>query len=863
MKFNMINKRMTQTLLLLSVLFVGLVAPTTTTIVQNWESIAHADIASGESGSCTWKIDDDGVLTIGPKNGESGTLDTVHPWTGYSSNVLKVNIKSGVIANENSSDMFNGLEKCTEIKGLGNLNTSGVTDFADMFFSCQSLEELDLSNFDTTKAVNMRYMFGLCTALKNVDVGIFKTVNVVNMEGVFASCRALTQLDVSRFDTSSVTNMTKMFSGCSNLNQLDLRNFNTSKVTEMNEMFSGCSGLGELNISSFNTSQVTNMSFMFKDCSNLTQLIVSNFNTSEATMMYFMFDGCINLEELDVSKFNTSKVTTMGGMFQSCRKLHELDLSSFNTSQVTDMGRMFVYCEELLQLDLSNFDTSKVTSMNIMFSSCAALEKLDLSSFDTGKVMTGWMDKIFDSCPSLWKLTLGAAFKFELSGENGLQDPIVGNTFDTKYIVNSTEWQIVGDGNEHDPQGNKVLTSDIPSVHNNSQAAETYVWQGDSNTNKSVTFDYLDTDNADTVVDSEQLTGEEGTAYTVSNDKLDALKARGYEFNHAENGYPTGTYDSDKTINVYLKHGTTLTQTTKTVKQTIHYVDGTQKTLGPDNVQELTFIHSVTTDNVTGEILDDVWTPEQKTNAVTSPDVAGYTTTTQFVTGHAYDHTSATENVINVVYTANTPVPPVPPVPTPPTPGPGPTPAPIVGPNAVVVLPGVAPVITYAQVADTAQDQATTPATDDTITPPATDDTVVKSAKDADADKNVEAADTQVAQTAFWPWLWSLLAAAVLGLFGFLWYRRKHWIHYLETDDNQVKHYWANNRTPLGYFDKYFSTRIGEFEAHKHERLLNELQHEHPDFKVGDTVQVGNFKITAHGDDGQKVKYLDVVKVEK
>ena len=44
----------------------------------------NATIASGTSGTCSWVIDDDGVLTIRPSNGVEGTLQSTMRQSWYS-----------------------------------------------------------------------------------------------------------------------------------------------------------------------------------------------------------------------------------------------------------------------------------------------------------------------------------------------------------------------------------------------------------------------------------------------------------------------------------------------------------------------------------------------------------------------------------------------------------------------------------------------------------------------------------------------------------------------------------------------------------------------------------------------------------
>ena len=198
------------------------------------------------------------------------------------------------------------------------------------------------------------------------------TSEVTNMANMFFGCIRLTSLDVSHFNTSKVTDMTYMFSTCMNLTILDVSGFNTSNVTNMARMFKNCI-LGELDVSGFNTSKVTNMAEMFNSCENLSSLDVSGFNTSNVTNMNGMFGGCKNLTSLDVSGFNTSRVTNMHAMFNGCKYLTSLDLGSFYTSNVTDMAEMFAASGMRTIYVGSGWSTAAVTKSSNMFNGCTSL----------------------------------------------------------------------------------------------------------------------------------------------------------------------------------------------------------------------------------------------------------------------------------------------------------------------------------------------------------------------------------------------------------------------------------------------------------------------------------------------------------
>ena len=363
-------------------------------IVLNKSSFAADDIASGTSGTCSWVIDSEGVLTISPTDGVSGVLDSYSasynrlPWNDYLENITKVVVNNGVKANEDSKFLFYGLQKCSE---------------------------MDLSNFDTSNVKNMSCMFEKCTNLGTLDLSNFITDNVTNMSGLFRNCYNLTDLDISNFNTSNVTTMASMFLGCTKITELNLSHFDTSKVVYMTSMFYDCNILSTLNISSFNTENVQDMGQMFRSCFNLKNLDVSNFNTSKVKNMDYMFDNCQKVTSLDVSGFDTSNVVSMKNMFCGCELITKLDLSNFNTSKVTNMNLMFASCQNMSSLNVLSFDTSRVTSMTLMFYWCPRLKFLDLSSFDTrnATVMKD-MFKINPSSPgSFSSIKLGKNFSFK------------------------------------------------------------------------------------------------------------------------------------------------------------------------------------------------------------------------------------------------------------------------------------------------------------------------------------------------------------------------------------------------------------------------------------------------------------------
>lgn len=154
-----------------------------------------------------------------------------------------------IIAGKSLFRAFMGGYKINKITGLEMLDTSNVTNMADMFYACGSestVFTLDLGdNFDTSKVKDMTYMF--CNCGKNstkfaLDLGDnFDTSNVTKMNSMFSGCGYSSPtftLDLgAKFDTSKVTNMYLMFDCCgfnsTAFTTLDLSTFTVNADTEI------------------------------------------------------------------------------------------------------------------------------------------------------------------------------------------------------------------------------------------------------------------------------------------------------------------------------------------------------------------------------------------------------------------------------------------------------------------------------------------------------------------------------------------------------------------------------------------------------------------------------------------------------
>lgn len=243
---------------------------------------------NGISGTCKWNIDDNGVLTIEPEKGESGTLENWNndaPWWRSKSDIKEVKFKKKVIA----------------------------TTCYGMFTYCNNLRSADLTGLDTKKVKDMSYMFNRCSNLVEINAKSLNTSNVENMNAMFQECKSLKNIDVSGWNTTNVKYMSLTFSLCSSLTCLNLTKWNTSNVVSMSFMFQSCEKLTSLNLTNFNTSKVKSMNNMFFNCKKLIT-IFSN-ATTPSTLKAETFDTLptINKCKLQVPTASVAKYKAAAG----------------------------------------------------------------------------------------------------------------------------------------------------------------------------------------------------------------------------------------------------------------------------------------------------------------------------------------------------------------------------------------------------------------------------------------------------------------------------------------------------------------------------------------------------------------------
>ena len=258
---------------------------------------------------------------------------------------------------------------------------------------------------------------------------------------------------------------------------------------------------------------------------------------------------------------------------------------------------------------------------------------------------------------------------------------VIANAPQPQYLNDANDPRKAGETAVPEIVGYKPERTSVTPENPGEDTKVTYV-----KTDQVAVVRYIDVDNKDEVVHTDNITGKSGEkiAYTTET-VLKSLLEKGYLLH--EDGFPAdATFDTDETkvqeYTVLLKHKITVKKDApKLVERTIHYVfeDGTKAS--EDHHEQVSFSRMLSIDNVTGKTTSTSWASEDGVTGfdeVVSPTIAGYTPDLAKVAA-VQGITAETENqVITVTYRNVQPIPQVTPTPIPtPTPTPQVTPDPV------------------------------------------------------------------------------------------------------------------------------------------------------------------------------------------
>ncbi len=404
---------------------------------------------------------DEKTLTLyndGLSGEKEGTLynfttnyQTTVPWRTKASGITKVVFDPSFATARPQwvNGWFSGMTNLTTIEGMEYFNFTETRRFNNLFGSCTSLVEIDLSHFTPDTGCAMGEMFYGCSNLETIYVASKWTLNIVsNGDNMFFGCTKLVGgkgttfdpnypgRDYARIDggTSSpgyLTNGAREYYGTWDSTTSTLTHYYDAKknkrAAEGKEVIDGqgyelipSDGQGYLYLQDIEK-VVYDESCAMSDglydvwyCSGMNNLTsiegLEYFDTSNMTDFSNMFKGCESLASLDLSTFDTRKATNMSYMFYGCKMLDNLTLGeNFSTANVTNMSYMlgdgcFINALQTV-LHHENFSTENVTNMQGMFTNIQGTNVLDLSRFNTAKVTN--MTSMFDGCSSLTTIFVG------------------------------------------------------------------------------------------------------------------------------------------------------------------------------------------------------------------------------------------------------------------------------------------------------------------------------------------------------------------------------------------------------------------------------------------------------------------------
>lgn len=242
---------------------------------------------------------------------------------------------------------MSGMFKDCKVKhlDLNSLRTHNVTDFSDMFCSCNDLIDLNVDGFDTS--------------------------NAEDFHGMFQGCIKLTQLNVKHFNVDNVLHMSCLFSKCLRLKVIDLESWNFSQVSDANEMFAYCEKLEKI-IANFNFKMIKEMAFMFCYCTKLSKVDLSHSDLSHVFDFGYTFFKCEGLKDIRFSQGVWLKAKFTLSMFDDCKALERLNLPDVILDDVIRSYAMFNDCDNLKEIYMEHPLNLDKYEHELIFGNCKA-----------------------------------------------------------------------------------------------------------------------------------------------------------------------------------------------------------------------------------------------------------------------------------------------------------------------------------------------------------------------------------------------------------------------------------------------------------------------------------------------------------
>ena len=291
-------------------------------------------------GNLTWKLYDDGTLTIsGTGAMKDYDADDNRSPAYWNSIVRKIVIEDGVTSIGDLAFYY-----CSSLTSI--TIPDSVTSIGDSAIrNCTSLTSITIP--DSVTIIGESAFF-YCTSLTNITL----SNNITNIGNeAFYSCSSLTSITIP----SSVTSIGNLaFYGCSNLTSITI----PDSVTSIGDSaIRNCSSLTSITISD----SVTSIGYAaFYDCSSLTSITIPDSVTSIGN---YAFDNCKNLKTISLSCGSALKKSDFGEQADLVSyTLHTLKKTEAKAKTCTEDGnKEYWTCEHCGKYFLSD-DTNPETA---------------------------------------------------------------------------------------------------------------------------------------------------------------------------------------------------------------------------------------------------------------------------------------------------------------------------------------------------------------------------------------------------------------------------------------------------------------------------------------------------------------------
>ncbi|MDT2754918.1 MucBP domain-containing protein [Enterococcus pseudoavium] len=127
------------------------------------------ELAEGQFGNSSWYIRNDFTLVI--RGGEFTDTKGESPWISYKDKIQKILIEEEVTLSRESSHLFQGLSKLSEIDSIENLKIMQPTKLNYFFEGCEALKKVDFSKWDTNNVIENGDFLSSCENLEIIKLG--------------------------------------------------------------------------------------------------------------------------------------------------------------------------------------------------------------------------------------------------------------------------------------------------------------------------------------------------------------------------------------------------------------------------------------------------------------------------------------------------------------------------------------------------------------------------------------------------------------------------------------------------------------------------------------------------------------------